>query len=137
MINLYHKYEEIINYLFFGVLTTMVSLLVYYGLVFTILDPKSPLQLQISNILSWCAGVLFAYFTNRRFVFKSNSENKVKEFITFTSARIITLLLDMFIMFIFVTVLKGNDKIFKLVSQVLVVIGNYILSKLVVFKRKK
>mgnify|MGYP004617390643 CR=1 FL=1 len=137
MINLYHKYEEIINYLFFGVLTTIVSLLVYYGLVFTILDPKSPLQLQISNILSWCAGVLFAYFTNRRFVFKSNSENKVKEFITFTSARIITLLLDMFIMFIFVTVLKGNDKIFKLVSQVLVVIGNYILSKLVVFKRKK
>lgn len=137
MINLYHKYEEIINYLFFGVLTTIVSLLVYYGLVFTILDPKSPLQLQISNILSWCAGVLFAYFTNRRFVFKSNSENKVKEFITFTSARIITLLLDMFIMFIFVTVLKGNDKIFKLVSQVLVVISNYILSKLVVFKRKK
>ena len=137
MINLYHKYEEIINYLFFGVLTTIVSLLVYYGLVFTILDPKSPLQLQISNILSWCAGVLFAYFTNRRFVFKSNSENKVKEFITFTSARIITLLLDMFIMFIFVTVLKGNDKIFKLVSQALVVIGNYILSKLVVFKRKK
>lgn len=137
MINLYHKYEEIINYLFFGVLTTIVSLLVYYGLVFTILEPKSPLQLQISNILSWCAGVLFAYFTNRRFVFKSNSENKVKEFITFTSARIITLLLDMFIMFIFVTVLKGNDKIFKLVSQALVVIGNYILSKLVVFKRKK
>ena len=137
MINLYHKYEEIINYLFFGVLTTIVSLLVYYGLVFTILDPKSPLQLQISNILSWCDGVLFAYFTNRRFVFKSNSENKVKEFITFTSARIITLLLDMFIMFIFVTVLKGNDKIFKLVSQALVVIGNYILSKLVVFKRKK
>ena len=136
MINLYRKYEEIINYLVFGILTTLISLLVYYILVFTILDPSIPVCLQIANILSWCAGVLFAYFTNRKFVFKSNQKNRLKEFTTFLSARVTTLLLDMLIMFLFVTVLKYNDKIFKLISQVLVVIGNYILSKLIVFKRK-
>lgn len=135
MKNLYNKYKEIINYLIFGVLTTLVSLTVYYGLVFTVLDPNISLQLQVANILSWVAGVLFAYFTNRKYVFNSNNKNKFKEFISFSGARVITLLLDMGIMFLFVSVLGGNDKFFKLVSQVLIIIGNYILSKLVVFKK--
>lgn len=137
VINLYNKYKEIINYLIFGILTTLVSLIVYYGLVFTILNPNVLLELQIANILSWIAGVLFAYFTNRKYVFNSKNENKMKEFFSFSGSRVITLLLDMGIMFLFVSVLGGNDKIFKLVSQVLVVIGNYILSKLIVFKGDK
>lgn len=133
--SLYYKYKEIINYLIFGVLTTVISLIVYYFLTLTILNPNKSVELQIANIISWCAGVLFAYFTNRKFVFDSKNDNKVKEFITFTGARVTTLILDMLIMFIFVTTLHLNDKVFKLVSQVLVVIGNYILSKLIVFKR--
>lgn len=132
---LYGKYKEIINYLIFGVLTTVISLIVYYVLTFTLLNPKNSIELQIANIVSWCAGVLFAYFTNRKFVFESKNKNKLKEFATFTTARITTLVLDMLVMFIFVTTLHLNDKIFKLVSQVLVVVGNYILSKLIVFKR--
>ncbi len=129
------KYKEIINYLIFGVLTTLISLITYYALTFTMLNPNSSIELQIANIISWCVGVLFAYFTNRKFVFNSKNNDRLKEFITFTGARVTTLILDMLIMFIFVTTLKFNDKIFKLISQVLVVIGNYILSKLIVFKR--
>lgn len=132
---LYQKYKEIINYLIFGILTTLISLIVYYMLSFTILNPNVSIELQIANLFSWIAGVLFAYFTNRAFVFNSKNENKFKEFITFTGARVSTLLLDMIIMFLFVTILKGNDKIFKLVSQILVIVGNYLLSKLIVFKK--
>lgn len=135
MMDLYNKYKELINYLIFGFLTTVVSLVTYYLLTISVLDPKVNIQLQIANIISWCTGVLFAYFTNRSFVFNSKNKNKMKEFLSFTGARISTLILDMLIMFIFVTVLKGNDKIFKLVSQVLVIIVNYILSKLIVFKK--
>lgn len=137
MKDLYNQYKEIINYLIFGVLTTVISLIVYYLLTLTILNPNKSIELQIANVASWCAGVLFAYFTNRKFVFNSKNINKLKEFVTFTGARVTTLILDMLIMFIFVTTLHLNDKIFKLVSQVLVVIGNYILSKLIVFKRDK
>ena len=90
-------------------------------------------------IISWIAGVLFAYFTNRKFVFESKNENKLKEFISFVVARIATLLLEMFIMWFFVTLLKLNSDlyvvIFTLVAQVAVVIGNYIFSKLFVFKK--
>ena len=133
--DLYKKYKEIINYLIFGVLTTIVNLISKYILLFTILDATNPIQLQISIIISWILAVLFAYFTNRKFVFNSKNKNKFKEFITFTGARVSTLLLDMVIMFVFVTILKGNDKIFKLVSQILVIVVNYLLSKLIVFKK--
>ena len=115
--SIYEKYKEIINYLIFGILTTIVSLLVYYISVYTFLNPKDALQLQIANILSWVAGVTFAYITNRKYVFESKEKNKLKEASKFVIARIITLLIDMGIMFIGVTILHFNDKIMKLVSQ--------------------
>ncbi len=137
--DLYIKYKEIINYLIFGVLTTIVNLVIKYILLFTILNPTNAFQLQVAIIISWIAGVLFAYFTNRKFVFESKNENKLKEFISFVVARISTLLLEMFIMWFFVTLLKLNSDlfvvIFTLVAQVAVVIGNYIFSKLFVFKK--
>lgn len=132
---LYKKYKEIINYLIFGVLTTVVSLLVYYISVFTILNPDNPIQLQIANILSWIAGVAFAYFTNRKFVFESEEKNKLKEAGKFVSARVITLIMDMLIMYLGVTMLLLNDKIIKLISQVVIIISNYVFSKLFVFKK--
>lgn len=131
---LYKKYKELINYLIFGVLTTVISLAVYYLSIFTFLNPDIAIQLQIANIISWVAGVTFAYFTNRKFVFESKNENKLQEATKFVSSRLTTLLLDMFIMWLFVTILHFNNKIMKLVSQVLIIIGNYILSKLLVFK---
>ena len=129
--------KEVIMYLIFGVLTTVVSLLVYDGCIYTFLNPENAVQLQIANIISWIAGVAFAYITNRKFVFESNESNQLKEISKFVTSRLATLFLDMIIMFIGVTCLHGNDKIVKLISQVLVIIGNYIFSKLFVFKKQK
>ena len=134
---LYLKYKEIINYLIVGGLTTLISIIVYYVCVLTFLNPEIPIQLQIANILSWIAGVTFAYFTNRKFVFESKNPNKIKEATKFVGSRITTLLLDMFVMYIGVTVLKFNDKIMKIIAQILVIVGNYIISKLFVFKKEK
>ena len=137
MIKLYHKYEEIINYLIIGGLTTLVSLAVYYGLTFTVLDPNNALQLQIANVISWIASVAFAYFTNRKFVFKKEDKANIKEAASFTASRVSTLLIDMLLMFIFVTKLHFNDKIMKIIVQVIVIVLNYIFSKFFVFKKEK
>ena len=134
---LYLKYKEIINYLIFGVLTTLVSLIVYYLLVFTFLNPSNPIELQIANILSWVAGVAFAYFTNRKFVFESQNQNKVKEASQFILSRVATLFIDMGGMFFGVTLCKINDKLSKIIVQVVVIVVNYLLSKLIVFKKDK
>ena len=128
------KYEEIIRYLIIGVLTTVVSLVTYYLCVLAFLNPNNGLELQVANIISWIVSVAFAYVTNRIFVFRSKSKNIVKEIVSFTGSRIVTLFMDMAIMFIFVTLLKGNDKLFKLLSQFVVIVANYIFSKLIVFK---
>lgn len=136
MLRLYRKYEEIINYLIIGGLTTVVSLITYYALVYTILNADNGIQLQIANILSWIVSVTFAYFTNRKFVFKSNNENKLKEARDFFASRILTLLIDMLLMFILVTLLSFNDRIIKVIVQVIVIVVNYILSKFIVFKKR-
>jgi len=137
IIELYKKYEEIINYLIVGGLTTVVSLAGYYACVYTFLDPKVALELQIANVISWVIGVTFAYITNRIFVFKSKNKNMVKEISSFVGARVVTLLMDMLIMYLMVTVGGLNDKISKLVAQVVVIVLNYVLSKLFVFKKKE
>lgn len=136
-LKIYKKNEEIINYLIVGALTTLISLIVYYVCVSTFLNPDNGFELQVANIISWVAGVSFAYVTNRVFVFKSKEKNILKECTSFVGSRIITLLLDMFVMFLFVTVFGINDKISKIISQILVIVGNYIISKLFVFKKKK
>lgn len=132
----YLKYQEIINYLIFGALTTIVSLLTYYLLVLTILNPNNAIELQIANIISWITCVTFAYITNRKYVFNSKNKNIFKEIIKFYSSRLTTLFLDVIIMYIFVTKLEFNDKIIKIIVQILIIILNYILSKLLVFKKK-
>ena len=138
---IYLKHKEIVNYLIFGVLTTVVSLAVKYLLIFTILDARDAFQLQLAIIISWIAACMFAYITNRKWVFESKSEEIVKEMAKFFAARLSTLGLEMLIMFVFVTVLKLNSDIWviiwTLVSQIAIIIGNYILSKLIVFKNKK
>ena len=126
---------EFIFYFIFGVLTTIVSLSVYYFCVLTFLNPNNAFQLQIANILSWILAVAFAYVTNRKFVFESKDPNKLKELIKFVTARLLTLFLDMLVMFILVTLLHFNDKISKLISQVIITISNYIFSKIFVFKK--
>lgn len=135
VLEIYKKYKEIINYLIVGVLTTVVSLGVYYGCVLTFLNPDSPVQLQAANIISWIAAVTFAYFTNRKYVFDSKNQNKVREAAAFYGSRITTLLMDMGCMFVMVTVMGLNDKIAKLAVQVIVTVANYVLSKFLVFRK--
>lgn len=136
---IYHKNEEVWNYLIVGFLTTIVSLATKWGLLFTIFNPDNPLQLQIAIIISWIVAVLFAYITNRIYVFKSKNKEIFKELIDFLGARVLTLLMEMFIMWFFVTFLKLNSDmwvfVFTIATQILITIGNYIFSKLFVFKR--
>lgn len=127
--------REIISYLIVGGLTTVVSLGTYYACVLTFLDPHDPVQLQIANIISWIAAVTFAYFTNRKYVFESNDPDMLKEGAAFFASRIGTLLMDMGTMFLLVTVLGMSDKIAKLIVQVIVTVGNYLFSKLLVFRK--
>lgn len=129
------KYNEIINYLIIGVLTTIVSLSIYYFCVLCFLNPQEPLQLQAANIISWMGAVCFAYYTNRKYVFHSKSKDHLKEAATFISLRCVTLLVDMFCMFLLVTVLCINDKIAKLIVQVIITAINYIISKFLVFRQ--
>ena len=135
MKELFNKYRDIIMYLIFGVLTTVISLIVFYVLTKTILNANDKIELQIANIISWIGGVAFAYVTNRTIVFKSENRNILKEIIAFTSARVLTLFLDMGVMFVLVTVMEVDYNISKLISTVLVTVGNYFISKLLVFKK--
>ena len=124
---IYEKYKEIIKYSMFGVLTAVVNFVVKYILLFLILDPTNGYELQTAIILSWIAAVLFAYFTNRKYVFNSTNKNKIKEFFSFIFGRIATLFLEMLIMWFFVTLLKYNSDIqivlFTIISQIVVIVG--------------
>lgn len=133
---IYFKYEEVWNYLVVGGLTTLVSILVYVIVTATFLNVENPVQLQVANIIEWIAGVLFAYFTNRRFVFKSKNKNMIKEFISFSSSRVITLVADMVIKGVMVNVMGIHHYIALATSMVVVTLGNYFLSKFLVFKKK-
>lgn len=137
IINLYKKYEEIINYLIVGALTVLITLITYYICVKTFLNPNNNIELQIANVISWIVAVLFAYITNRIFVFKSKNKEVLKESVSFISSRIITLLIDMLIMYLMVSTCGINDKISKLFSQIVVIVLNYIFSKIFVFKNKE
>lgn len=129
------KYQQIISYIIVGILTTIVSLFAYYICVTIFLNPSHAIELQIANIISWICAVLFAFLANKIFVFKSKSKKLLKEFTTFVGGRIFSLLIDMLIMFIMVTAIGINDKISKLVVQVVVMVLNYLFSKIFVFKK--
>ena len=133
ILDLYKKYEEIINYIIVGGMTTIISILSYY-LIRIILSANTDLNIQISTVLSWIFAVTFAYFTNRIFVFKSNN-SKSKESIKFVTSRIMSLLIEMFVMFLLTGILKINDKIAKILVQFIIVILNYLFSKIFVFKK--
>ena len=140
VISIYKKNKEVINYLIFGVLTTIISLCVKWLLLFTILDQNNAFELQSAIIISWIIAILFAYITNRKYVFESKNKKKFQEFLNFLIARISTLFLEMFIMWFFVTLLKFNSNlwvvIFTIISQIIVIISNYIFSKIFVFKKE-
>ena len=132
--NLIVKYWDILSYLFFGGLTTVVNYLVYlpcYNLL--------ALSATVSNIIAWVVAVAFAYLTNKPFVFKSHDwsmKTVGPELAKFVGCRIGSGLLETAIIFVTVDWLQGNGNLWKLVTSVLVVILNYVASKLLVFRKK-
>lgn len=136
MINIYKKNKEIINYLIFGVLTTVVSFVVYF-----IFAKVFKIDEVISNVISWFFSVLFAFVTNKLYVFESKETGKktlLKEIISFYLARLFTgVVCDLGVFALMVKMFKINDVLSKLVTQVIVIILNYVLSKLFVFKQNK
>lgn len=140
--------KEVISYLFFGILTTVVSIVVYQGFCFLLGDGSY----LISNIISWVVAVAFAFVTNKLWVFRSKSwELKVirPEIISFLGARIFSLLLEEAGLFLMIDII-GLEKITfkvvgfaitgtliaKLVMQFIVVVTNYVFSKFLIFKKK-
>lgn len=136
-IRIYRKYREIIDYIIVGGLTTVVSLGLFYGSMWMFWDSQNVFQLQYANILSWCGAVVFSYWANRVIVFKSSAPQVLKELLSFASSRVFTLMLDVVVMFAGVTILRMDYHIIKLLSMVLVTVGNYVISKFYVFKDKK
>jgi len=130
------KYEEIVAYLIVGVLNTIVSWAAFFACAYTFLDADIVWQNMILSVISWVVGVVFGYFMNRKFVFKSKEPNIWKEFLQFSGGRVSTWLLDMVMMVLMVNLLKINEAFSKIFVSVLVMIGNYLLSKLFVFKKK-
>lgn len=133
---IYYKNPEVWNYIIVGLLTTIVSLTTYFVVTRTFLDPNVDIELQIANIISWIFAVAFAYVTNRLFVFKSKNKNIIGEIFAFVISRIASLFMDMGCMFVIVTMLSFSDVYGKIVSQVVVTVANYFLSKIFVFKKK-
>lgn len=128
---------EIIRYVITGVATTVVSLGSYYLLTWALFDPDQALELQIANVISWALAVLFAYFANHSFVFRVKKAHSAPEFLKFVSSRLFTLVIDITIMFIFVTLLHFDNRVVKLAVQVVVMALNYIFGKFLIFVNAK
>ena len=127
--------REMISYLIFGVLTTVVNLV-----VFQLCDAVLGIYYIAANVIAWIIAVIFAYVTNKLFVFESKSwELKlvVREVISFGSARILSLLFETGFIALTVEVMGMPKFISKIIASIFVVIINYVASKLFIFKKKK
>ena len=128
------QHWEVLSYLIFGVLTTVVNYLVYLP-VYNILG----LSAALSNAIAWVVAVAFAYLTNKPFVFKSHdwsAKTVIPELTKFVGCRVASGAMETLILLVSVDILHWNGNIWKLLTSVLVVILNYIASKLVVFRKK-
>ncbi len=133
--DLFFKYYDVITYLVFGVLTTGVNYLVYLP-CYNILH----LSASVSNLIAWVVAVAFAFLTNKPFVFRSHdwsAKTVLPELTKFVGCRVGSGLLETGILFVTVDLLHWNGNVWKLVTSVLVVILNYVGSKLLVFREKK
>lgn len=138
---MYRKYEEAVNYLFFGFLAFLVNMIAYAAAAKVLgADNEKVMLVLIATSFAWIVAVLFAYWTNRTFVFKSKITDKAgvsKEFLTFVGARVVTGVMELAIMYIMVDIADIDDMIAKFVCNIIVIVSNYVFSKLWVFKKKE
>ena len=132
MKDLFLKYREVIAYLFFGVATTVINLIVYFVCTDVFL-----IDYKWSNVISWFLSVLFAFFTNKYFVFQSTNSSRqsfLKELVLFYWYRILSFVIDMGVMLLLIEVIHAPNVFAKLVTQVIVVVLNYFFSKFFIFR---
>ena len=132
---MYRKYEEGINYLIFGFLAFVLNYVLYF-----LFSSAMQMHYMAATALSWVLTVVFAYWTNRTFVFKSKNKDAQslgKEFLSFIGARVATEVLELALMFLMVVCVDLNEYLSKFACQVIVIVANYFLSKLWIFKEKK
>ena len=130
----YRKYKEVLMYLFFGGLAFFLNLFLYWLFVVVL-----NINALIGNIFCWILCVAFQYYTNKTWVFDGRTSGKgdfVRQFISFWGGRLFTLAVEELMIFVFITSLHYNEMLIKLIAQVVVIVLNYIISKLVVFRRK-
>ena len=120
--------RELISYLIFGVLTTIVSMVTFW------LACKA-VHYLIAEVISWIIAVTFAFFTNRIFVFQSRGEGILRQMAVFYTARLFSLGIEELGLFLLIDFVGVGEMLSKLVLQFVVVVLNYVLSKLVVFKK--
>lgn len=127
---------EMISYLIAGVLTTIVNYVVFFVM------PRfesNGLDVLLANTVAWILAVIFAFIVNKIFVFDSPSWNKkiiFKEAIPFFVCRLLSLLFDNLFVFVTIGLLNLNEPLFKLLSNVFVLLANYFASKFIIFKKK-
>ena len=127
--------KEVLNYLIFGVLTTAVNYIVYF-LLYNLFN----INYLVSNTVAWIAAVVFAYFTNKKYVFNDTDESdkdNIRKFLTFTAGRLLTYIIETLWMLVTVGILGMNGNISKILVSVVVIITNYFVSKFLVFSEGK
>ena len=132
---LFNQFKELFIYGIFGVLTTIVNICVY-----TLCANQLFLHYLVANVIAWVIAVIFAFITNKLFVFKSKSwERKIwiNEFTKFIGARIVTGVLDMLMMYVMIDMLVLNDVFSKIIVNIIVILVNFVFSKLIIFKKTK
>ena len=133
--DLYREHREGMRYLVFGALSTVINIV-----VFAICAKLVNLSTAISNTIAWIVAVLFAYVTNKIYVFNSKTSelrNLAREIISFFSARIVTLVIETVFLWIVIDKLGFNDILMKIISNIIVIILNYVFSKIFIFKKEK
>ena len=125
------KHRELVVYLICGFLTFVVSMVVY-----AILSEAFKINVLVANIITWIIAVYFAFSVNRKFVFKSNG-NFTSELIQFYLGRVVTLVVEQAMLYVFIIRLMFNNMTIKSIAQVVIIILNYIISKFIVFKKEK
>lgn len=137
--DIYYKYEEAIMYTLFGGLTTLISIVTKLA-AFYLIPGKPAWESGAAVTISWICAVTFAFFTNKKYVFKNETHSRSeygKVMISFYGSRLSTFLLEMAFIYIFKDWLGYNEFLVTLACQVIIFIANYILSKIFVFKNKE
>ena len=135
------KHKEIVLYIVFGVLTTLVNFIIYYPLVnIKAMEPHKGWWVLVVNVIAWIFAVAFAFVTNKLIVFESKESDKktlLLQITSFVGSRMFSLLVEEGILALFVSVLNYSENLWKLIAAVFVVIMNYFFGKFLVFRKKK